>query len=111
MSSNSNRSLKSAKNNSSSKSSSGSKKSFYSIYSSSNNKIEGNLRFNNVNKMSSVNKVNLYPAKNKLSFLDLFAFILAILLIVYIVIAVTNYFKPIKFLPKSYFFPTRDNSD
>lgn len=109
--SNSGRSLRTAKNNSSSTPSVSSKKSFHSVNNSGSNKIEGALRFNNVNTMSNVNKViNLYPGKNKLSFLHLLALMLTIFLVVYIVVAVINYFKPIKFLPKSYFFPRPDDS-
>jgi len=75
----------------------------------SSNKIEGVLRFNNISSINRNN--NLYARKNKLSFLHLLALMLTIFLVVYIVLAVINYFKPIKFLPKSYFFPRRDDRD
>ena len=77
-----------------------------SLLRSPTNKIKGDLKFNHLG-----NKNTMYFMNNKLGLLHLLALVLAILLFLYLVIGAINYFYPLKFIPKSNFFPTQKKDD
>ena len=98
-------------NNSSAKNKTNYSNYFVNKNSSNSNKIQGKLKFNNINNNTNINtsisKIK-YTKKNKLSLLYLCGLVIGIVLLLYFVIAVINYFHPIDFIPKSIFFPTRE---
>ena len=97
------------KNDSSTKNQTNYSNYFVNKNSSNGSKIQGKLKFNiiNNNTNTSINKIK-YTKKNKISLLYLCGLVIGLVLLLYFVIAVINYFHPIDYIPKSIFFPTRE---